>query len=362
MFDGATVGGVRADQIGVVHATAYRPQMDALGLKIYTTFDAVGGLDQSPQKFQFRNTIHASLNGPVSSHMQGNWDDMQYVVVSPFEHVIEENGVPAGFCTVDTFWAFDEATPLTVSKYTLIEPDGGHLEEGEFYRHEGNSIYYRTSLTDESRLAFLRDFLPEHTDVEYGKDRKLEAYSDFAWDLKNSKAYEAIPDDLYVNDEADMERLEELLLSFEGDDRVKVDAAIITAIRKEAVYQALDAYDCPRQTCGKDYWVGGKTSDGSNEFAERLGTKYTSHHYSAQGKLEQMMNGSGLFGIYELASPDEVEAFLQENAGDLTPQTIALARDVISSDLYAQATIARKALLDRHGKLGHNSGLSHKDY
>lgn len=48
-----------------------------------------------------RKTVHTCVNGEVSSHSMGNWDDCEYIVLIPFDEIPRENIAAAN--TVDTY-------------------------------------------------------------------------------------------------------------------------------------------------------------------------------------------------------------------------------------------------------------------
>ncbi len=133
--DTPKVTGLGMEQMAVVHATRYAPKIDADGtLSIPTTFDANGGMAQDFATLKPRNTVHTSINGAVTGHEFGNWDDASHIVVAPLSHAIEKNGPPTGFATVDTYWARGENEALKLDQYIIIEkadvPKPVQLEDG----------------------------------------------------------------------------------------------------------------------------------------------------------------------------------------------------------------------------------------
>jgi hypothetical protein len=105
-----------------VHATKYAPQaLSATEYSIPTTYDATHGLIP-------RNTIHTSLNHKVEAHMDGSWENAGYVIISPFEQVMEKNGVPQGLNTVDTWWARNPGEPLVFPDATIIYSGGADVK------------------------------------------------------------------------------------------------------------------------------------------------------------------------------------------------------------------------------------------
>jgi hypothetical protein len=332
-----TVDGLGIEQLAAVHSTKYKPQIDADGLvNIPTTFDARGGVSQAADELLFRNTIHTSLNGVVASHMFGSWDDMAYVVVSPVAEVIDRNGAPAGFNTVDTYWAFDEGAPMRMGEFRVIQPGTRPFEANGFFEEDGSNIYYKTEFTDDDRLEFLQNFLPHHSDGD-----RMRAYATLCDTLK-MKNLSTIPQhNFYIENEAEMEQLEKIILSASGEDQAIIDGEITRFAKEAAVNDALSTYRCPERICGKDYWVGTSVCN-AQEFAEELGTNATNHFYSDQRSLEALLNGTNqLGGTQNRASPDHVREFIVEHRDKLPSQSIKLAETIIGSDVYAEAVLSR---------------------
>lgn len=76
------------DDLAMVHLTRYFPVNGVISSAI----DA--GVDVS------RKTIHTSLNGSVSSHLGGNWDDCSIIILDPLKNHIDQ---VACVWSVDTF-------------------------------------------------------------------------------------------------------------------------------------------------------------------------------------------------------------------------------------------------------------------
>ncbi|NBW39664.1 hypothetical protein EBR25_01540 [bacterium] len=97
-----------------VHATRFLPEMKGDG-----TVCIASTASATDHKF-IRNTVHLSLNHVVQSHVFGNWEDCPYVVISPFEKVIEQSGKPHMLNTVDTWWTLNPGEPLIMPEAHVI--------------------------------------------------------------------------------------------------------------------------------------------------------------------------------------------------------------------------------------------------
>ena len=358
--DDMKVGGLGLDEICIVHATRYKPSVDNQGrLSIQTTFDALGGFDQSPETFTFRNSIHTALNGVVSAHTMGNWDDMGYVVVSPFQHTLDLNGPPAGFCTVDTYWAREANSPLKLSEYRLISPEDPKddpFDVGEFFREDGNIIYYKTNFTDEDRLAFLSDFLyKKHhgcnrylVDDESQKSIKIKVFGKFLDTLKDSEVSGAGSrySPPFIEAEDDIDLLERVVMTTSPADKLKIDGVIRQFVRDYAVNYTLREYDAPVRLIGNNYWCDGDGNRGEYEMSRHVGAKHHGMHtYSAQKTLENMLNGGMILGVCELSAPHDIRAFIEEKRDELPESSIKLAVDLVKTDLYEAARSIRAEMI-----------------
>lgn len=353
-----TIGGLTINQLGVVHSTNHQPRIDGNRmLEIPTTFDALGGLSQHPKTFTFRNTVHTSLNGPAGSHMLGNWDDTKYTVIAPFEEAIKLNGPPAGFNTVDTYWAFDEGVPLKLREYTVIQPGEGSFEENGFFEKNGNTISYKTNFTGDDKLRFLQEFLIKQSETPYEKDIAAKEVNKFLWECRNAGDLNALPRDFWIENVEDIEAFEKFVLGASKEDSDLIEGKMIKKIKEEAIKYGLELYGCPSRTCGANYWIcpDGERVSGSDEFAKSIASSWTIHAHSAEHKLETLINGQGLFSFGKRALPDEIHTLLETHEEELTPQTLSLVQKIIESDVYRQACEFRKNLLERP-MMGHNGG------
>ncbi len=125
----------------VVHATRYEPEESKDGLSVKTTFDATNGN-------VLRHTIHTSLSRKVGSHLYGSWEDVGYIIISPLEEMIKENGVPYSLRSDDTYWERNPGEKLSFPKSTLVAPGGKEVENLIEYVEEENKVKYKSEDID----------------------------------------------------------------------------------------------------------------------------------------------------------------------------------------------------------------------
>lgn len=157
---------LKPQELCVVHATRYEPKSNEEGFLVLTTFDATEGK-------VLRNTVHTALNHKVADHMYGSWGDAGYVLVAPFERMMEANGVPTVLNTVDTYWAKDPGEPLVFADGTLIAPGGA--EVSGLYEESDNVVKFKSRGLDTKDLIDLSDYA-----------KKNGYLSDFSGDVDNT--------------------------------------------------------------------------------------------------------------------------------------------------------------------------------
>lgn len=179
---------LKPQELCVVHATRYKPEVTENGdFLVSTTFDATKGK-------VLQNTVHTALNHKVAGHMYGSWGDAGYVLISPFEKMMEANGVPTVLNTVDTYWATNPGEPLVFAQGTLVAPGG--IEVQGLYEQEGNVVKFKSASLDRQDLINLSVYSRQNgyldsfsRDVDsavsgalqpYGSAMELEASWDFA--------------------------------------------------------------------------------------------------------------------------------------------------------------------------------------
>lgn len=84
----------------LVHRTDYFPENGAIKTRLYSNPEIL------------RDTVHFCLNGPVSSHEYGNWDDKKYTLLVPLDRLSDETlNKMQNINPADTFFLGDFELP-----------------------------------------------------------------------------------------------------------------------------------------------------------------------------------------------------------------------------------------------------------
>lgn len=86
-------GELRPEGMIAVHKTNYLPnqqQIKTTANARYNSSDFNSGDFANNHAAATRQTVHFSLNGPVSSHMSGNWDRSKYAILVPLDKIFDD--------------------------------------------------------------------------------------------------------------------------------------------------------------------------------------------------------------------------------------------------------------------------------
>lgn len=134
---GMDVEPLSPSEVMLVHSTSYPVEYDENGNALLYAASA-----KRPDRFP-RATIHFTPNGEVRSHMGGEWTNANRLIVASFADMIQENGVPDGMASVDTYFATDPTEPVVLPDARIIEPNG--TKDGSLWSREGNVFHYQNS-------------------------------------------------------------------------------------------------------------------------------------------------------------------------------------------------------------------------
>lgn len=129
-------GALNAEGLVLVHATEYKPQVNADGsVSLPSTYVATGGREA-------RNTVHFALNHKVSSHLYGSWDKAAFAIVAPFGAAVAQEGAPAMLMPSDTYWTTNATDPLRLPAALVVMPAENDMQN--LVDIEGNTVRYKT--------------------------------------------------------------------------------------------------------------------------------------------------------------------------------------------------------------------------
>lgn len=250
-------------ELACVHATRYMPLVNEAGqYQIQTTSDATDNA-------LFRNTIHFTLNHKVGAHGGGSWAEAGVVLISPFEKMMQQNGKPAVLNTVDTFWAQNPGTPITLPSETLMVLPGSKDISG-LYEKKGNQIFSKSEGFTKSDIHLLVT-LQEHENIE----AQIEFLAKKIFDMCHN----------IFKDFDDAVDTVKKVLGGDGEDVVlpqEVQNAIASLVNEEAVKYGI-------REAGFENFSGALEASSSrraDKLAEILGVGSIAHSGTMHSKLE----------------------------------------------------------------------------
>lgn len=174
-----------------VHATNYMPQQDAQGNYFIQTTAMATNNEIA------RATVHFTLNQIVLSHMGGNWNSMPFIILAPYNDVVEMNGNPSMVASEDTYFIPNPDTGLVLPKNAcIVKPDNSTL----FTIGEHISTYKTDNYTDQEIQTILSFMKPYESDrVRYdeydrGEISENELINIFFYDEKLKQKYKQATD------------------------------------------------------------------------------------------------------------------------------------------------------------------------
>ncbi len=206
-----------------VHATNYMPRSNENGeLYIPTTGMA------TDYKYA-RATVHFTLNQIVGSHLGGNWDASQFVILIPYKKLVELNGNPEVVASADTYFMPNPDTGMILPKGTrIVCPNNDTL----FSIGDEISTYKTSDFTDEEIELILSYFGPSLR-YEYTKYKN----ADFAeYEIRELLETESdMIRDLYKHAETQQEKSSILRIILEK----RKNALLTTHLRKMVVHMTM---------------------------------------------------------------------------------------------------------------------------
>lgn len=139
--------------LALVHSTKHAIARNADGtIELSPTGDHRRKDTAIPDRYP-RATVHFTLNGEVTSHLLGSWDEANTLIVSNLAKAAADNRMPSTINTVDTSFDLNPGENLELKDAVLIVPTDDI--EG-IYEHQGDDIRYKHSehYTDEEKVIF----------------------------------------------------------------------------------------------------------------------------------------------------------------------------------------------------------------
>lgn len=100
--------------------------------------DANGNVSLNPNAYytpgSARASIHFTLNSEVTSHMGGQWDDTNKLIVTNTENIVKANGTPSNLNPIDSWWSVSPGEKLNLPKASVVNPyidEAGYVKELE---------------------------------------------------------------------------------------------------------------------------------------------------------------------------------------------------------------------------------------
>lgn len=146
MIEGVKMPG----KVWAFHTTNYRPKITPQGIELTSSFDATGGV-------MTRNTIHFSLNEPITGHYGiSGIENLPYVVIGDLAAMRQVNGNPLMINRVDTYFVLNPGQRLIIPNGELKMP--GHLPYGVISEKQGQITIYKNEglSTEDINTIFLK--------------------------------------------------------------------------------------------------------------------------------------------------------------------------------------------------------------
>jgi hypothetical protein len=156
LFQTINLKRLNIDELITVRVMKFKPDMseDGMSFILKSPFDATKGEI-------LRTSSHFTLNHKVSSHMYGDWDTAPYILLTPLAKMIENNGQPENFNTVDTWWNLHPGQGLVIPVSDAI-----YIEKVEnlpclFEKQVNGSILVKSKNFTEADISDIQEMLRE---------------------------------------------------------------------------------------------------------------------------------------------------------------------------------------------------------
>ena len=127
------------EELMLVHATDYFPENGEI--KTSKNANVIYGNEEIGKYYSHRNTIHFSLNHRVTENDGGNWSDMKYMILMPFQDLNIQNlvSLEAVDSYVEGNIALSDNTVILVNKENYKELSEEQKKQYHFLKFKGDS-------------------------------------------------------------------------------------------------------------------------------------------------------------------------------------------------------------------------------
>lgn len=110
------------EKIAVVHSTKYGVERTADG-------DVFLNPNAAHTAGSARSSVHFTINSEVKSHMFGQWDDTNKLIVTNTKNAVEANGKPAALNAIDSWWKLSPGQKLRLPNPSIVSP---YVDEAKY--------------------------------------------------------------------------------------------------------------------------------------------------------------------------------------------------------------------------------------
>ena len=136
------------NDLALVHLTQARPVLKDGLLHLQTRFKRYEGFSQSPSEGEVkaRQTLHYTLQSPVTDHAYGQFEGRPWAVVAPMSEALSANGVPETMLASDVAF-FPQGGEMALPGAVLVEFNKDLPSDVFIDSHPPNHLKVNTSIT-----------------------------------------------------------------------------------------------------------------------------------------------------------------------------------------------------------------------
>lgn len=169
----------QAKGLFLVRATDFPPEINPDGtVRLKSASDYTHDIEFSEggRAFIPRETIHFSINHPVTNHMSGSFGGRGFTIIAPFDKALEANPTPTRIADVDTYFLTGPNETLTLPESTVVSPD----TMNDIVQVNGNRVSFKASHYEEADLQKIIKSFQNGDLVHLEHGTASEAYAELA--------------------------------------------------------------------------------------------------------------------------------------------------------------------------------------